>query len=133
MKFCSRCGKEIMDEAVICVHCGCQAAPNSTYEHTDEYSKVKLYESKVNVAHTLSIIALILCLGVGIVFSIIGFIYFFSNQLQTPPKLINPSNADNLALEMVVAKKNRAGQFLAIPIIVLGLLIMVGSLLVYFA
>lgn len=24
MKFCSKCGKEIMDEAVICVHCGCQ-------------------------------------------------------------------------------------------------------------
>ena len=23
MKFCSHCGKEIMDEAVICVHCGC--------------------------------------------------------------------------------------------------------------
>ena len=23
MRFCSKCGKEIMDEAVICVHCGC--------------------------------------------------------------------------------------------------------------
>jgi hypothetical protein len=23
MKFCSKCGKEINDEAVICVHCGC--------------------------------------------------------------------------------------------------------------
>lgn len=23
MKFCSHCGKEIEDEAVICVHCGC--------------------------------------------------------------------------------------------------------------
>ena len=24
MKFCSKCGKEIMEEAVICVHCGCE-------------------------------------------------------------------------------------------------------------
>ena len=24
MKYCQKCGKEIMDEAVICVHCGCQ-------------------------------------------------------------------------------------------------------------
>ncbi len=23
MKFCSKCGKEINDEAVVCVHCGC--------------------------------------------------------------------------------------------------------------
>lgn len=24
MKFCSKCGKEIVDDAVICVNCGCQ-------------------------------------------------------------------------------------------------------------
>lgn len=24
MKFCEKCGKEIMDEAVVCPHCGCQ-------------------------------------------------------------------------------------------------------------
>ncbi|MBP3620855.1 MAG: zinc ribbon domain-containing protein [Lachnospiraceae bacterium] len=23
MKYCQKCGKEIMDEAVICIHCGC--------------------------------------------------------------------------------------------------------------
>lgn len=26
MKFCSHCGKEIMDEAVMCPHCGCAVA-----------------------------------------------------------------------------------------------------------
>ena len=26
MKFCSKCGKEILDEAVICPHCGCAVA-----------------------------------------------------------------------------------------------------------
>ena len=26
-KYCSRCGKEILEEAVICPHCGCQVAP----------------------------------------------------------------------------------------------------------
>ena len=30
MKFCSKCGKEIMDEAVICVHCGCPVT-NATF------------------------------------------------------------------------------------------------------
>lgn len=23
MKFCTKCGKEMVDEAVVCVHCGC--------------------------------------------------------------------------------------------------------------
>ncbi len=30
MKFCTYCGKEIMDEAVICVHCGCPVAARTT-------------------------------------------------------------------------------------------------------
>ena len=27
MKYCSKCGKEIFDEAVICPNCGCATAP----------------------------------------------------------------------------------------------------------
>jgi magnesium-transporting ATPase (P-type) len=27
MKFCTKCGQQIHDEAVICVHCGCAVAP----------------------------------------------------------------------------------------------------------
>ena len=26
MKFCSKCGKEIMDEAIVCPNCGCSVA-----------------------------------------------------------------------------------------------------------
>ena len=36
MKFCSKCGKEIMDEAVICIHCGCSTTNNNvTRDVTD--------------------------------------------------------------------------------------------------
>ena len=28
--FCSKCGKEIMDEAVVCPNCGCAVAPATT-------------------------------------------------------------------------------------------------------
>lgn len=28
--FCSKCGKEIHDEAVVCVHCGCSVKNTST-------------------------------------------------------------------------------------------------------
>lgn len=30
MKFCQKCGHEIMDEAVICPHCGCSVATTVT-------------------------------------------------------------------------------------------------------
>ncbi len=30
MKFCTKCGKEIFDEAVICPHCGCSTESNNT-------------------------------------------------------------------------------------------------------
>lgn len=33
MKFCSKCGKEINEEAVICVHCGCSIAQNKVAEN----------------------------------------------------------------------------------------------------
>lgn len=32
--FCSKCGKEINDEAVVCVHCGCAIKNNSTQNIT---------------------------------------------------------------------------------------------------
>ncbi|MBO5883149.1 MAG: zinc-ribbon domain-containing protein [Clostridia bacterium] len=28
MKFCSHCGKEIVDEAIVCPHCGCSVVLN---------------------------------------------------------------------------------------------------------
>ena len=29
MKYCQRCGKELMDQAVMCPHCGCAAGTNA--------------------------------------------------------------------------------------------------------
>ena len=30
MKFCSKCGHELVDEAVVCVNCGCSVADPTT-------------------------------------------------------------------------------------------------------
>ena len=35
MKYCSKCGKEIMDEAVVCPFCGCSVAPIPTADNKD--------------------------------------------------------------------------------------------------
>ena len=28
MKYCSKCGHELLDEAIVCVHCGCMIRNN---------------------------------------------------------------------------------------------------------
>ena len=35
MKYCSNCGKEILDEAVICVHCGCRVPESKKINAND--------------------------------------------------------------------------------------------------
>ncbi len=30
MKYCRHCGKEIADEAVLCIHCGCEIKPSAS-------------------------------------------------------------------------------------------------------
>lgn len=42
MKFCSKCGKEIMEEAVICVHCGCEIADKSQSNEVKEVDEVSV-------------------------------------------------------------------------------------------
>jgi len=34
--FCSKCGKEIPDEAVVCVHCGCATSNTQTLAKKDD-------------------------------------------------------------------------------------------------
>lgn len=34
MKYCSHCGNEIMDDAVVCVKCGCSTTPNNQFVST---------------------------------------------------------------------------------------------------
>lgn len=35
MAYCSKCGKEINDEAVVCIHCGCQTKNMAIPANTD--------------------------------------------------------------------------------------------------
>lgn len=60
MKFCQKCGKEIMDEAVICPGCGC-AISNAT-----SAKKEVSYDDAVSKAATTNVISIIL-LAAGII------------------------------------------------------------------
>lgn len=67
MKFCIHCGKEIMDEAVICPGCGCSVQMENSKQENDVDQSVRM---------GLVIWALL--------FPPFGFIYFFVS-LKTRP------------------------------------------------
>lgn len=59
MKFCSKCGKEIMDEAVVCPSCGCAVEKELTK------NKEVSYDDCVKNAATTNIIsAIVIVLGI---------------------------------------------------------------------
>ena len=39
MKYCEKCGNELLDEAVMCPKCGCSAGKSQTEKQRDEQAK----------------------------------------------------------------------------------------------
>ncbi len=70
MKFCSKCGKEIVDEAIVCPNCGCAVA------YGGAKSVVNIGEDSVNVG---------LCV-LAALFPIFGFIYWPLKYKEAPRK-----------------------------------------------
>lgn len=68
MKFCSKCGKELFDEAVICPNCGCATEP----------SKEMVNNSEDGVSVGLCVLAVLIPL--------FGFIYWPVNHKKAPKK-----------------------------------------------
>lgn len=66
MKYCSHCGKEIMDEAVVCVNCGCAVVVETPKKTgNDGY-----WDTKSNATGT--IVCAFLFPLLGLIFGIIG-------------------------------------------------------------
>lgn len=51
MKYCAQCGAQLVDEAVVCPHCGCAVAPTKTVDP--------------NASPNSRLVALLLCIFVG--------------------------------------------------------------------
>lgn len=68
--FCSKCGKEISDDAVICPNCG---VPTSNYYRANTKPTSNVDDS--NNVNTMSIIALVMSFFIPLVGFIMGLIY----------------------------------------------------------
>tara|TARA_B100001173_G_C15703451_1_gene427082 strand:- start:102 stop:386 length:285 start_codon:yes stop_codon:yes gene_type:complete len=65
--FCEKCGKEVLDEAVICVHCGCSLKSNTNSDVNNEP-----LDTGVKV--------------LSFCFPIVGIILYFVHQNSAPQK-----------------------------------------------
>lgn len=102
MKYCTHCGKEIMDEAVVCVNCGCPVEGTASVTQTSAGDLLtKLSERvKINgiiwlVIAVLQIIAgitgawFVLIVGVLNIISAIKDINYSKTLLEHPTGIIN--------------------------------------------
>ena len=117
MKYCSTCGKEIHDAAVICPHCGCPTAnyqaaqqTNKVHTHSNYYPELKEYAGKVNSIFVFAILSLALCMGIGIIFAIINLIRI--NTLKPFTNGKNLTNPTEIAEYNTVEKKLKTGSIM---------------------
>ena len=105
--FCSKCGKEIMDEAVICPNCGCPTAkyekPTTQFktEHTNDWIAITEYAGKAKAVKVWGIISIVLVFGIGVIPGIITAI--MAAKLKVP--YVTTTSPMELA-EFEKAKKN---------------------------
>ena len=67
MKYCSKCGKELLDEAVICPNCGCFASPYGWKANRSGYvTAIKVLMIISTVINGLYLLPLLWCLPMTI-------------------------------------------------------------------
>ncbi len=75
MKYCSKCGHELRDEAVVCVGCGCAVEATNPVARTTGYPQCQ-QEDKVSVG---------LCI-LSVLLPIFGVIYWPVKHKETPKR-----------------------------------------------
>ena len=78
MKFCSKCGKEIVDEAVVCPGCGCAVANAPQYPAQAQYQGYAQPMAGDEVSVGLCVLAALIPL--------FGIIYWPLKHKETPKK-----------------------------------------------
>ena len=66
MKYCTHCGKEINDEAVICTGCGCEIESKITKNHKNIFKRFASWINKSKKNLTIFLITIIITLSISI-------------------------------------------------------------------
>ena len=159
--FCSKCGKEIDDSAVVCVGCGCPTANynksanqqagtsvqnsasgvsrttfgnvatpqvqyvSAAYSEDDKIiiPKIRQYIREVDSIFVISVIAILLSFGIGIIFAVVGF-----SKIKKLPAIDKSIEDPNLIADFQKAQKKLAtsSNLLAITLLLFVLAIVIG-------
>lgn len=131
--FCSKCGKEIDDAAMICPSCGCatinfaqaQSAPKAS--NSSDYLAISNFYSQAKTIRNLGIVAAILMFGIGIIFTIV--IAVKARSIPIPE--VSTNDQRELALLEDAKRKLALGRKLAaLPMLALSLCMFIGMMVV---
>ncbi len=128
MSYCSSCGKEIMDQAVICPHCGCATARFASQApgNTEEYPAIRAYADSAKTVKVLGIVSAVLMFGIGVIFAIIATVKIsqigeptFATQNPQELALIEKAKGD-IKLGRILSALAFIGLGLAVAVIAFG-------------
>lgn len=98
MKYCSHCGAELLDEAVICPKCGCQVAPYDTYlaPKAANTNAVSSGNATTSSNATAAMVMGILSLSISVVaFFVYGFLEILALGLSLPGLILGSKTRSN--------------------------------------
>ena len=80
MKFCEKCGKEIMDEAVLCPGCGCPVQSDEGINLNKELDEFEIQRRKKKTKRTIIIVSAVICVAVALFFASIPIVNSFKTN-----------------------------------------------------
>ena len=120
MKYCTHCGAELMDEAVLCTKCGCWVTPGST-SNSGEVTLPSANEqnAKLNV-----------CSLIGFILSMASIIFFvnFMGLLALAGMIVSI-----VGLVQLARNNNQKGKGFAVPGVVVGACMTMFGILIWMA
>ena len=126
MRSCPNCGREIADEADVCIHCGCDVEK----KQKENYLEVRKFVSHANTTLVFGILAAVCCLGIGIVFSIV--VWIMDRAVVAPQSPSLPSHEQGMAY--AATRKIELAKCLAVlPLIALAICFFIILFRVMFA
>ena len=116
MKYCTKCGKELFDEAVICPGCGCPAAANASVSAPANVLLTKLSE-RIKTNSILWIVIAVLQIIIGIsgvwlplIVGVLNLIHAVNDMTYSTTVLENPngivSNYESLTSPIITLVYN---------------------------
>lgn len=90
MKYCEKCGKELIGEAVICPSCGCPTQTSVATDYNKALDEVKIQKRKEKNKRTIIIVSAIVCVVVAMFLIFVLVINSFKSN-----KILNELSGEN--------------------------------------